>query len=358
MHPATAALSATDIRKTEVSLFRDEDARAWDAFVLDSPHGTFFHLSGWRHAIRDTLGHRCLWHIARRGDQVTGVFPISWIRNKIFGDCFVSSPLGVYGGILADDESTYNQLLNAARGHGDRLGVKYLELRNRADLFPSALPSRNLYVTFIQDLEPGPDKLLQGMPRDTRYMIRKSLKSNLEWVQDDALDDFYEIYAANVHRLGTPVFPKRLFVCLQREFPQRCKIFGVRKSGKMIAGVFCFYFRDQVLPYYGGSLPEFNRDATNNFMYWNLIVQSCRDGLRWFDFGRSKKGTGACEFKSSWGMEVKDLPYRYVLLRATEVPHLSPVDKQFQTPVAIWKKMPPSWAKVLGPRVIRWIPSV
>jgi lipid II:glycine glycyltransferase (peptidoglycan interpeptide bridge formation enzyme) len=154
------------------------------------------------------------------------------------------------------------------------------------------------------------------------------------------------------------VFSKDLFVLLQSQFPNDCRIFGVRKNGKAIAGVVCLYFRDQVLPYYGGSLAEYNKDAPNNFMYWKLIEQSCNEGIRHFDFGRSKKGTGSYHFKSAWSMQMADLPYRYHLVRAQAVPHLSPVDKKFQLPVAAWRRMPLSWTKIIGPRLIRCIPSV
>ena len=57
-------------------------------------------------------------------------------------------------------------------------------------------------------------------------------------------------------------------------------------------------------------------------------------------------------------MDVTPLPYRYQLIRAQEVPMLSPVDKKFQLPVAMWKRMPYSWTKALGPRLVRCIPSV
>ena len=240
----------------------------------------------------------------------------------------------------------------------NRLGVQYLEMRNRTEPFPTSLPGKDLYVTFTQDLSPGPDKLLQGLPRDTRYMVRKSLKAGLEWTTDISLDEFYEIYALSLHRLGTPVFDKELFRSLLSEFGGRCRLNGVRKGKKAIAGVLSFYFRDQVLPYYAGALPEFYKDAPNNFMYWNLILQSCAEGLHTFDFGRSKTGTGAFDFKSSWSMEMTPLPYRYQLVRAREVPRMSPVDKKFQLPVSIWKRMPYSWTKALGPKVIRYIPSV
>lgn len=330
----------------------------WDRFVTASPSGTFFHLSGWKTVIERVLGRKCFYLTARQNGSLLGIFPISWVRSKIFGECLVSLPLGVYGGVCADDAATYSALLSAGGKLASELGVKYLEMRNRTEQFPSSLPGRDLYVTFTQDLSAGPEKLLQALPRDTRYMVRKSLKAGLDWTEDLTLEEFYDLYARSVHRLGTPVFSKKLFTCLRSQFGKECRLFGVRKGGKAIAGVLCFYFRDQVIPYYSGSLPEFNRDAPNNFMYWKLMAQSCEEGYRYFDFGRSKRGTGAYQFKESWGMQMSGLPYRYQLVRATEVPHISPVDKKFQLSVSIWKQLPFGLTKILGPTVIRWIPSV
>jgi FemAB-related protein (PEP-CTERM system-associated) len=330
----------------------------WDRFVVSSRSGTFFHLSGWNTLVERALGHKCFWLTARREDGISGVFPITWVRNKLFGSCLVSSPLAVYGGICADDQDSYFSLLKAGRDLANRLGVQYLEMRNRTEPFPTYLPGRDLYVTFTQDLSPGAERLFQGLPRDTRYAIRKSLKAGLAWTDDLNLQDFYDIYARSVHRLGTPVFSRNLFADLLSQFPKHCKLFGVRKGEKAIAGVICFYFRDEVLPYYAGSLQEYYKDAPNNFMYWNLISQSCSEGYRSFDFGRSKRGTGTYNFKSTWSMTVTGLPYRYQLIQAKSIPEMSPVDTKFRLPVALWKRLPFAWTKVLGPRLIRCIPSV
>jgi FemAB-related protein (PEP-CTERM system-associated) len=351
-------LTADSTRGIEVSeLARGEEA-AWDRFVTASPTGTFFHLIGWREIVGKSLGHRCFHLVARREGRITGVFPFAWIRNRVFGDCMVSLPLTVYGGICADNPESYFSLLKAARNIAELHGVKYLEMRNRTEPFATSLPGRDLYVTFTQDLSPGAGKLLQGLPRDTRSAVRKSMKAGLAWTEDLTDAEFYEIYAQSVHRLGTPVFSRELFTRLRREFPKQTRLFGVRKGNVPIAGVLCFYFRDEVLPYYGGALSEYYKDSPNNFMYWNLIAQSCQEGLRKFDFGRSKKGTGSFDFKSAWSMQVTELPYRYQLVRAKEIPHLSPVDKKFQLPVALWKRMPYAWTKVLGPHLIRRIPSI
>jgi FemAB-related protein (PEP-CTERM system-associated) len=330
----------------------------WDRFVHASPAGTFFHLSGWKNVVEKVLGHRPYYLLARRGREISGVFPISCVRNKLFGDCLVSSPLAVYGGICASDEDSYQSLLKAGSELADRLGVRYLEMRNRAELYPTTLPLRDLYVTFVQDLTPGPDRLFKQLSWNTRHKLKKCLKSSLEWSEDVALPEFYEVYARNVHRLGTPVFSQNLFVQLQKTFPGCCRLFGVRKAGRLIAGVLCFYFKDQVLPYYAGSLDEFFKEYPNNFMYWKLIAQSCNEGYRCFDFGRSKRGTGSFAFKSGWSMQMIDLPYRYHLVRAKEVPHLSPIDSKFRLPVSMWQKLPFPITKVLGPRVIKLIPSV
>lgn len=355
MDPQARGYSADQI---EVSQLEAGGEDQWDRFVTESPSGTFFHLSGWQQVVEKVLGHRSWRLVARRGRTITGIFPISSVRSRLFGDCLVSSPLAVYGGICAADRDSYFGLLQAGSDLAVKTGVKYLEMRNAAEPYPTSLPGRDLYVTFTQDLSPGPDKLLQGLPRDTRYAIRKSLKSGMEWTEDLSLPEFYELYAQSVHRLGTPVFSRGLFSSLRSIFPRQCRLFGVRKGKQAIAGVLCLYFRDQVLPYYAGALPEFYKDSPNNFMYWSLIAQSCAERLRLFDFGRSKKGTGSYSFKSSWSMQVTELPYRYRLVKAREVPQMSPVDGKFHKATEMWKRMPYAWTKIIGPQLIRCIPSV
>jgi len=352
--PRSQPISST----IDVRLLQPGEEEEADRFVSASPGGTFFHLSGWKRIVEKILKRRCFWLIARRESGICGVLPISQVRNRLFGDCLVSLPLAVYGGICADDRDTYFRMLEAGRDLATRLDARYLELRNRTEPFATSLPGRDLYVTFTQDLSPGSEKLFQALPRDTRYAVRKSQKAGLTWTEDLTDDEFYEIYAQSVHRLGTPVFPQELFRSLRSEFPKACRLFGVRKGKAAVAGVLCFYFRDQVMPYYGGSIAQSHKDSPNNFMYWSLLDQSCREGYGSFDFGRSKKGTGSFHFKSAWSMQVKELPYKYQLVTAKEIPHLSPVDPKFQLPIAVWKRLPLAWTKIIGPRLIRWVPSI
>src|SRR6185312_15052383 len=160
--PAVTEPAIAPPSRLEIGPLQPGSEDAWDRFVMASPSATFFHLSGWNTVVKKVLGRRSLSLTARDERGICGVFPISWVRSRIFGDCLVSSPLAVYGGICADDAGAYNGLLKAGQELAERHGVKYLEMRNRTEPFPSDLPGRDLYVTFTQDLTPGPDKLMAG----------------------------------------------------------------------------------------------------------------------------------------------------------------------------------------------------
>ena len=58
-----------------------------------------------------------------------------------------------------------------------------------------------------------------------------------------------------------------------------------------------FYFRDEMLPYFGGGTMRARAVAGNDLMYWELIRRACDRECRAVDFGRSKRGTGAFDFK-------------------------------------------------------------
>ena len=64
-----------------------------------------------------------------------------------------------------------------------------------------------------------------------------------------------------------------------------------------------FYFRDEVLPYYAGDTRGARDLAANDFKYWELMRRACERGMRVFDYGRSKRGTGSFDFKKNWGFE-------------------------------------------------------
>src|SRR5713101_7589630 len=122
-------------------------------------------------------------------------------------------------------------------------------------------------------------------------------------------------------------------------------------TGRAVASVLSFYFRDEVLPFYGGGMRSARALAANDFMYWEVMRRACEQGYRFFDFGRSKVGTGSYAFKRNWGFEPTPLTYQFRLAAGRSLPDLNPLNPK----LAIWKKLPLAVATRLGPLIVRGI---
>ena len=114
-----------------------------------------------------------------------------------------------------------------------------------------------------------------------------------------------------------------------------------------------FYFRDEVLPYYGGGTTAARQLAGNDFMYWEVMRRGADRGCRLFDFGRSKIGTGAHAFKHNWGFVPDKLNYRFRLAPGASIPDNNPNNPKYKLFIAAWKRLPLPVANLLGPHLVR-----
>jgi len=119
--------------------------------------------------------------------------------------------------------------------------------------------------------------------------------------------------------------------------------------------VLSFFFRNEVLPYYGGGTPRARHLGANDFMYWELMTRAADRGARLFDFGRSKIGTGSFAFKKNWGFEPEPLHYQYWLQPGREIPDHNPLNPKYRTMIAAWKRLPLPIANIIGPAIVRGI---
>jgi FemAB-related protein (PEP-CTERM system-associated) len=354
--PATAgevALSASE-GSCFVRAFRESDRAAWNAFVHNHPDGTFFHLAEWQDVLHRAFGHSAHYLLAERDGAVCGLLPLAEVKSLLFGHALVSTPFCVYGGILASDREAFAALERAACDLSRRLGVDYMELRNRKRSHP-AWPVKELYVTFRRPLDPDPEKNMLAIPRKQRAMVRKGIKEGLRAEIDSGVDRHYDLYAESLRNLGTPIFSKRYLEIVKNAFGDACDVVTIVKDDRPVASVLNFYFRHEVLPYYGGGTQEARAVAGNDFMYWQVMERARQKGCRVFDYGRSKKGTGSYDFKTYWGFEPEQLHYEYFLVKRSEMPNLSPTNPRFGKAIELWRRLPLKVTQVLGPAVARYL---
>ena len=172
---------------------------------------------------------------------------------------------------------------------------------------------------------------------------------------DEGVDPLHRIYAESVRNLGTPVFSRTYFQVLRAVFGAQADVLTVLDGGRPLASVLNFYFRDEVLPYYGGGIFAARGRAANDFMYWEVLRRAGERGCRLFDFGRSKIGTGAFAFKKNLGFDPAPLHYRYLLRPGAALPDHNPLNPKYRLFIAAWKRLPLPVAKLLGPPIVRGI---
>ncbi len=321
----------------------------WDAYVKKSPKATFFHLSGWKNVIESAFGHQTYFLYAENEGEITGILPLVHINSLLFGNALSSTAFCVYGGIVADDDESFRALDNKACELARELGVDHLEMRNISQQTPER-PYKELYVTFRKELLEDEEKNMLAIPRKQRAVIRKGIKAGLKSEIDQNIERFYMAYSESVRNLGTPVFAKKYFSILKQEFKEQCEVLTVvDNNDQLIASVMSFYFKDEVLPYYGGGTQYARSVQGNDFMYWEVMRRALGKGVKVFDYGRSKVGTGSYRFKKHWGFEAKPLYYEYFLNKADSLPDINPLNPKYRLFIAAWKKLPLAVSQIVGP---------
>ncbi|MCA1925014.1 MAG: FemAB family PEP-CTERM system-associated protein [Thiobacillus sp.] len=336
----------------KVRALAEADRVRWDAYVFAHPDATFFHRAGWQRVIQRAFGHRTHFLLAERAGDIVGVLPLAEIKSRVFGHSLGSLPFCAYGGVVADDDEAYRALDSAAQSLATRLKVGALEYRNQTAQHPG-WPTKSLYVTFKRAIQPEVEANMNAIPRKQRAMVRKGIKAGLTGEIDTDTERFFRAYSASVHRLGTPVFSRQFFRLLKSEFGEDCEVLTIVREGELIASVMSFYFRDEVLPYYGGGTDAARAVAGNDFMYWDLMRRACERGFKVFDFGRSKQGTGSFDFKKNWGFEAAPLYYEYFLVSDRTMPEINPLNPKYRLFIQAWKKLPLPLANMIGPHIVR-----
>jgi FemAB-related protein (PEP-CTERM system-associated) len=337
-----------------------DDVSAWDQFVNARGDATFFHLACWRDVIQQAFGHKAHYLMAVQDGAIAGVLPLVQVKTRLFGHSLISNPFCVYGGPLTVDPAATRALSDHAASLMRSTGAAATEFRflnapPEDDLGPLWQTPQALYVTFRKSITGDDEANLKSIPRKQRAVVRKGIERGLTAQTNRDVETLHRIYAESVRNLGTPVFSRRYFRLLAHILGPKMDVVTVSSSGQPVAAVMNFYWRDEVLPYYGGGTPAARACYANDFMYWETMRRAAVAGCRTFDFGRSKLGTGSFAFKKNWGFTPTPLHYRTLLAEGRTMPEVNPLNPKYRLLIAAWKRLPLPIANAIGPFLVRGV---
>ena len=342
-------------RPLYVDAVRPTDAAEWDGYVRSRADATFCHLHGWRPIMEDTLGHQAHYAVARDEDgAITGALPLVRVQSRLFGDYLVSMPFLNYGGPIGDDDAVV-LLVEHARELAERLGVDLLELRSRQEL-PGDLETSDRKITVVLDLPDDPEVLWKAFKSKVRSQVRRPMKEGMEIRVDlNQIRPFYDIYCRNMRDLGTPVLPLPFFLRALHLFEDDIVFAAVYHEGQAVAAGAGFVHDDEFEITWASSLREYNRMAPNMLLYWGLMEEMSRRGVKRFNFGRCTPGGGTHRFKKQWGGE--DIPLPWAQWSPTGIDATpNPDSPKFQLATRAWQKLPLAVTNRVGPWLARNIP--
>ena len=156
-----------------------------------------------------------------------------------------------------------------------------------------------------------------------------------------------------MRNLGTPVFPRSLFDAVLDAFGDDADILTVRHEGTPVASVLSLYHGGAVMPYWGGGTFAARHLRANEVMYFHLMLHSARRGATRFDFGRSKTGSGAYNYKKNWGFEPQPLAYSRWTAPGATPRDVDPTNDAYARKIELWKRLPLPIANRLGPLIAK-----
>jgi FemAB-related protein (PEP-CTERM system-associated) len=328
-----------------------------DQWVCARSASTPFHRPAWIKAVATGNRQRAIMLVARRtGGEIEGVLPLNLIASRLFGRALVSSGFAVDGGILTDDTAVAEALATECWSLAQKFDCSTSELRGGVLPAQDWVLKSDTYLNFVKPLEASDEAQLLSVPKRHRAQVRKGLEHNMavEFGRSrEMLDIVYRLYADNVHRLGTPVFPKTMFSHMLQLMGDAAELVVVRKEGEPVTASFHLYHNGSCMPYWHGAGPRARELHSNEVAYYRLMCHAREQGCTMFDFGRSKVGSGPVQWKKSWGCEGTPLTYAIRSEPGKEPRDINPMSPQYQRKIEMWKKLPLPVANLLGPLISR-----
>ncbi|SOB75148.1 FemAB-related protein, PEP-CTERM system-associated [Marinobacter sp. LV10R510-11A] len=361
--------------QTQASRFNIFPKHEYDRYVASHPQATPYHRSAWLQATERAYGHTGWLITVHHNGSLCGVLPLVEVKPPIGTASLVSLPFCDLAGALADSADIAERLIAEAKTLAKTNRIKILEIREggavlereaalETEQTAQALPG-NTKVRMLCDLPESSEALFKSYKPKLRSQIRKAEKNGLRSelrTEADAVNLFYDVFAQNMRRLGSPVHSLQWFQELKAAYGEHMVIGVVFQNDTPVgAGIVLLGGKQACIPW-ASTLEEFNRLAPNMLLYWTLLSHVCDLGYTQFDFGRSTLNEGTYRFKKQWGAQPYELiwtTYRNgeaipasVELNGTRASATSRLRPLIEN---IWRRMPLPFTNWLGPKLRRYI---
>ena len=334
-----------------IEAINENGAEAWQDYVTNSPHSTFYHQYQWRSALEAAYNLRTWYLMATEDGRTCGILPLAEVSSLQGRRSMISLPFANYGGVVADSPEAETALLNAAATILKQRGMKYLELKHVRHCEDTRLVDKLNYHSLELPLTEDSEEIWKNqLNAKVRNQVRKAEKTGVTAaIGPELLPAYFSVYRRNLRDLGTPTHSMRWFRSVCDLFSRDMTAIICYVEGKPVAGAWLVFFKDIAILHSAASLMEYRKYCPNNLVYWKAIEHCCKRRCHTLDFARSRVGAGTYHFKQQWGAIPRQTYYQYVLNTVKEPPDVDPSNPKFKLAIDVWRRLPLPLANAVGP---------
>jgi FemAB-related protein (PEP-CTERM system-associated) len=345
-----------------IRVVNPSDRNAWDAFVLNHPHGIAYQLFAWQDAIKSAYGFNSASLVAEQNHRIKGILPLIRFHLPLMGSTLISLPYCDAGGPLADSVEIEKQLvfkaLDISKQSPNTNGMVTIRSSRPFAGFDPDLTVKREKVRMLLDLPDSSSSLLGSLKAKVRSQVKKPERDGLtsHIGGKEFLHEFYPLFAENMRDLGSPVHSRNWIKSILETYGNRAQLVLVRMPDQTPAagGILLCHDRTVSVPW-ASSLRRFNRSNPNMLLYWTFLKFACDNGYHTFDFGRSTPGEGTFRFKKQWGANAMPLHWYSLPVDGQGGDAVSSQKSKLDRVIKIWENLPVGFTRVLGPNVRKYI---
>jgi FemAB-related protein (PEP-CTERM system-associated) len=333
------------------------ESPVWTRGMLDEmSEPRLAHAPEWFAVIRQAYGHEPLY---LSGEDESGrpmVLPAFVVRRPFAGTVVTSMPFLDSGGPCASSPTLAAIMVERLVREASRLGARTVDLRCAARL-PFAVEPSDSKVNLTLALSPDPDRLWRQLDGAVRSQVRKASRAGLEveFGGREKLAAFYGPLAMRMRDLGSPVHAYAFMRAVLASFGGRARIALVREGQTTVGGLMALAFRDRLVVPWAACLKEHFASCPNMLLYWETLRMACTEGFRYFEFGRSTRGSGTYRFKRQWGAREEPLFWYRLPLGGGLRASAAGAGPRAELASRAWRRLPLAVTTSLGPQIRKYL---
>ncbi|MFT6269544.1 MAG: FemAB-related protein (PEP-CTERM system-associated) [Alphaproteobacteria bacterium] len=352
--------------------FTPSDIADYQRFVDKHEHATAYHNKAWGEAVASAYGFMPKYFGLKCNGEIVAVMPCVLMKTLKGKTNLCSLPYCDLGGVLATNSESANELKQQITqlALDNNWGFEYRgtvsALSDSKQIENDAIAPHNIEipdgtkVRMLYSLNEDIDAHMASFKPKLRSQIKKAIKNGVlskvvATPTASDFDTFYQVFAANMRDLGSPVHSKKWFESIFGTYGHNAFLVLVYFEERCIGGAVVIHTGNKAVIPWASTLRDYNKLAPNMLMYWEVLSETIRRGLPHFDFGRSGYNEGTFRFKKQWGAIPEVLQWQSLSdgqLREEITSEKSSVRKQVEN---IWQKLPLGLTTVIGPQIRKFI---